>query len=211
MNRFTGVFLVLTIQLSLGQSAKKLTIKGDYTLSDSVQMVSSYLLAKEAVEKMNMAMQAVWSVENEPGKSKRELRKEQWDASFSEWLGKPKRMGVVNRTINRIHSKFDKEVILEVTKENKGKCRGWISAWTIPFGKVRIRLCEDFFVYRTHLQEKVLVHEMGHEAGLLFHRRIHGCRAARRAAASNNGAARRSTENYAWLAMSYVGLNCSGR
>jgi hypothetical protein len=101
-------------------------------------------------------------------------------------------------------------MILEVRKENKGRCTGWISAWTIPFGKVRVRLCEDFFVYRTHLQEKILIHEAGHEAGLLFHRKIHGCRAAKRAAnSSKSNTAKRSAENYAWLAMSYLGLECS--
>ena len=111
--------------------------------------------------------------------------------------------------ISKIHSKFNKKFILEVTKGNTVRCRGWISAWTIPFGKVKIRLCEDFFIYRTHLQDKIIVHELGHEAWILFHRRIHGCRAAHRAALLNTQTSKRSVENYAWLAMSYVGLTCA--
>ena len=103
-------------------------------------------------------------------------------------------------------------MVLKITKENRGRCRGWISAWTIPFGKTNIRLCEDYFIYRTHLQEKILVHEMGHEAGLMFHRHIHGCRSALKAAEQDhNNLAKRSPENYAWLAMSYVGLTCNRR
>ena len=156
-------------------------------------------------------MERMWNVTVVSGRSKKKLRKEQWENNpqFVAWLGGPHKLRKVRRNIRHMQSRFDHPVSLEVTKENNGRCTGWISAWTLPYGKVRIRLCEDFFIYRTHLQEKILIHEIGHEVGLLFHHRIHGCRAALRAAGSKRNVAKRSPENYAWLAMSYLGLRCT--
>jgi len=207
---FLFSILFLRAFVNHGQSTDKLILKGNYTKADSTHMVESYLIAKEAVAQMHNAMKVIWDAEVKAGQSKEATRKEKWEKEkmFTQWLGQPEHIGLVNRKINRIKAKFDRSVILHVTKENKGRCSDWISAWAIPFGRVRITLCEDFFVYRTHLQEKTLIHEMGHESGIFLHRKIHGCRAARRAASSNDKVAKRSTENYAWLAMSYKGLVC---
>lgn len=185
-------------------------MEGDYSKADSIRITEAYATAKKAVGHMYDAMNLIW--EGSPGVDKniKVQRQERWmnQEHFTTWLGQPEKIGLAYRRIKKIHSKFNKKVVLLTIKENKGKCRGWISAWAIPFGKVKIRLCEDFFIYRTHLQEKVLIHEMGHEAGILFHRRIHGCRVGKRAASSKKNVAKRSTENYAWLAMSYLGLEC---
>ena len=208
------IVLPLLVSVCSGQSVNNLILKGSYSSADSVQIFQAYSKAFLAVERMRGEMERIWNVEEGNAAAKREIRKDRWrnDASFTEWLGSPARMSTVRRRIVRIHEKFGKRLTLEVKKENKGRCTGWISAWTIPFGRVKIRLCEDFFIYRTHLQEKVLVHEMGHEIGILFHRKVHGCRAARRAANANGGLiAKKSTENYAWLAVSYLGISCSSR
>lgn len=188
-------------------------LKGDFDAEDSAQIYDAYGKAYLAVGRMKQALSGVWEVD-ERGEEKKLQRVANWNAdpTFREWLGEPDQLGKVRRRVNRIHSKFEKRLILEVKKANTGRCTGWISAWTMPFGRLKIRLCEDFFVYRTHLQEKVLIHEMGHETGILFHRKVHGCRAARRAANSNRGViAKKSTENYAWLAVSYLGISCSSR
>ena len=188
-------------------------LKGEYSTSDSIQIFEAYSKALLAVERMNEGIDKIWNIEEKDVHRKELVRNERWrnDSAFMEWLGEPENISAVRKRIKRIHSKFGKRLTLEVKKENRGRCTGWISAWTIPFGKVRIRLCEDFFVYRTHLQEKVLIHEMGHEIGLLFHRKIHGCRAARRAALQDSKVAKKSTENFAWLAASYLGISCSSR
>lgn len=206
------LFLFSICHSSFCQPREDFSLKGEFTEQDSVDIAQAFANSKWAVNEMYVAMDSIWSANQTTRQnSKKYLRQMKWkeSPSFTRWLGQPDRIGLAMRRIRTISKKFDKKMVFEVVKENKGRCTGWISAWTIPFGKVRIHLCEDFFAYRTYLQEKVLVHELGHEAGILFHRRIHGCRAARKAAKSTNNKAKRSTENYAWLAMSFLSINCS--
>lgn len=193
------------------QLLSNLVLRGDYSYEDSIQITNAYLNAYQAVENMCSVMDSIWNVDDQSGQDKRALREKNWknEDAFMHWLGGPEKMEMARRRIKRIHSKYKRKMILKVTKQNKGRCRGWISAWAIPFGKVKIRLCDDYLKYRTHLNEKTLIHELGHEAGMPFHRKIHGCWAAQRAAKSSNNIAKRSPENYAWLAMSYTGLDCS--
>jgi len=211
MRYFLFITLLALSTVSKAQSLDNLILRGDYTTEDSIQITNAYLNAYQAVDKMNRAMNAIWKVEGLPGQEKKAIREKRWrnEDAFMHWLGGPEKMEMAKRRIKRVHSKYQRKMMLKVTKKNRGRCRGWISAWTIPFGKVKIRLCDDYLKYRTHLNEKTLIHELGHEAGMPFHRKIHGCWAAQRAAKSSNNIAKRSPENYAWLAMSYVGLDCS--
>ena len=202
------------VSCAQGQSLRQLKINGYYTYQDSIAIVKAYQTAQEAVELMYEAIEKIWYVAPEDWDHRNDIRKKNWEEEqhFVRWLGSSEKMNMARRRILRIRKRMSQKVILHVTKRNRGRCRGWISAWTIPYGKVRITLCEDFFIYRTHLQDKIIIHEMGHEAGMLFHRHIHGCRAARLAAISNpNHVAKRSPENYAWLAMSFLGLECGER
>ncbi len=204
----------LTGSLSHGQSLNRLKINGPYGYNDSLMVVKAYQTAQEAVELMSEAMEKIWYVDARDWANREEIRRKRWeeDPHFVTWLGSSEKMKMARKRILRIRKRLSRKVTLHVSKQNRGRCRGWISAWTIPYGKVRITLCEDFFIYRTHLQDKIIIHEMGHEAGMPFHRHIHGCRAARRAAISNpNNVAKRSPENYAWLAMSFLGLDCRER
>ncbi len=203
--------IVISTSAAVGYSQPcNLIIKGDYSQQDSIRISEAFSTARAAVSQMRQAMNEIWTAEAKTGEGNKQARKERWEKEqmFTRWLGQPEKIGLVNRKIRKIGRKFEKEITLNVTRENKGRCSGWISAWAIPFGKIRITLCEDFFIYRTHLQEKTLIHEMGHETGMFSHHKIHGCRAARRAATSKNNVAKKSTENYAWLAMSYIGLEC---
>ena len=205
--------LVIVIVSNVGVAYAQpcnLIIKGDYSQRDSIRISEAFSIARAAVGEMQQAMNEIWAAEPENGEAKNHVRRERWkkEESFTYWLGQPEKIGLVNRKIKKIARKFEKKITLNVTRQNKGRCSGWISAWAIPFGKIRITLCEDFFIYRTHLQEKTLIHEIGHETGMFSHHKIHGCRAARRAANSSNNIAKKSTENYAWLAMSYTGLKC---
>ena len=196
---------------SYGQSLDRLKINGHYTYEDSIVVVKAYQTAQEAVELMYEAMENIWYVPPEDIAHKEAIREKNWEEEphFVTWLGSPEKMKLARKRIHRIRKRLSKKVTLHITKQNRGRCRGWISAWTIPYGRVRITLCEDFFIYRTRLQDKVLIHEIGHEAGMPFHHRIHGCRSARRAAISNaHNITKKSPENYAWLAMSFLGLNC---
>ncbi|MFT7034429.1 MAG: hypothetical protein ACJA2S_002943 [Cyclobacteriaceae bacterium] len=214
MKFFLVCFLLLLNAASYGQSIGKLILQGDYTSKDSVEITHAYLNANQAVMRMATTMESIWYAAQAKGQTKAEARIEHWkkDQQFVTWLGQPEKIGLVRRRINKIYSKYEKTITLEVTKENKGRCKGWISAWTIPYGRVKIRLCEDYLRYRTHLHEKTLIHELGHEAGMLLHRRIHGCwRALRAAESTKDNLAKRNPENYAWLAMSYLGLECGLR
>lgn len=179
-------------------------LKGDYTTQDSLDLLQAYADARMAVDSLKEAMLRIW---NSEGREARELAWNQ-NTQFRRWLGSPEKMGKAMRVIRRIDAKFKKQMTMIVSRKNRGRCKGWISAWTLPFGAVRVRFCDDYFLYRTHLQAKTLVHEMGHEAGLVLHRRIHGCRSALRAASTHESMAKRSPENYAWLAMSYLDLDC---
>lgn len=194
------------------QSTDKLIVQGDYSSQDSIKITRVYLNSKQAIDHMYNAMNAIWIVEPQENQSKKSVRIIRWanDAAFTKWLGKPEKIRMACRRIKKIHSKYDKKIFLKVFKENKGRCKGWISAWTMPFGKVKIRLCVNYLKYRTYLHEKTLIHELGHEAGMLFHKNIQDCWRAQRAAGSTkSNVAKRSPENYAWLAMSYLGLECS--
>ena len=214
MKFFLVYFLILLHTASYGQSIDKLTLQGNYTTKDSIEITHAYLNANQAVMHMKASMDLIWNATQDKGQTKTKARITQWkkDQQFVTWLGQPTKIGLVRRRINKINSKYKKHMTLEVTKENKGRCKGWISAWTIPYRRVKIRLCEDYLRYRTHLHEKTLIHELGHEAGLLLHRRIYGCwRALRAAESTTDNLAKRNPENYAWLAMSYLGLECRVR
>lgn len=211
MKLFITIYLNTFCMICQGQSIDKLILQGDYSSQDSIQITRAYLNANRAVNQMYNAINAIWMVDPKAVQSKKSLRQERWgnDPAFMKWLGQPEKIRMVSKRIRKIHAKFDKKIFLKMTKENKGRCKGWISAWTVPFGKVKIRLCANYLKYRSHLHEKTLIHELGHEAGMLFDNRIQGCWRAQRAAASSNDIiAKRSPENYAWLAMSYLGLQC---
>ena len=183
---------------------KNLILHGEFSEVDSLNITESFFAAKEAVDSLFILTNALY----QDGDKDSIIEKWNQNEHFSRWLSNPSKLKSVRRKINRIHSKFQKQVHLVVIRKDRGRCHGWISAWTLPYGKVKIRLCDDFLKYRTHLQEKTIIHEMGHEAGMLYHHRIHGCWAAERAAGSAHNKVKRSPENYAWLAASLLGLEC---
>ncbi len=203
-------FLLIGSHMTYSNSIGKLVIKGDYTTSDSIQIVEAYVEAKRAVSLMADAMERIWQVDN-GSKVKFQIRADKWreNEEFSFWLGRPEKIGLARRKIRKMNSKFHKKFTVNVTKDDRGKCKGWIGAWVIPGGRVRIKLCNEFFYYKSGLQEKILIHEIGHESMMLFHHRIHYCGAAIRAASSaRSKITKRSPENYAWLAMSFLGFGC---
>jgi len=210
IRRFLFIYFFVNCWFCQGQTLSKLELRGDYSNGDSIQITEAYLNAKQAVGLMQKAMNRIWETDGLSESNKKISRKGKWkkNESVVQWLGQPEKIRLARRRISHIHAKFEKKIVLEVIKENKGRCKGWISAWTLPFGKVKIRLCDDYLRYRTHLHEKTLIHEMGHEIGMLLDRRIQGCISAQRAANSTTNVAKRSPENYAWLAMSYLGLEC---
>lgn len=202
-------FFIFTTVIGLATSDAQnpnFRLKGDYTTQDSLDLLQAYIDARIAVDSLKETMQQIWNAEG----PNQEARESAWNenARFTRWLGSPKAMGKARRVIRRIDSKFNKQMTFVVVRKNRGRCKGWISAWTLPFGAVRMRFCDDYFLYRTHLQAKTFVHELGHETGLMLHRRIHGCRSALRAASTHDSVAKKSPENYAWLAMSYLDLDC---
>ncbi|MDA0194950.1 MAG: hypothetical protein O2951_07865 [Bacteroidetes bacterium] len=194
-----------------GQSIDNMIIKGSFTSQDSILITSAYLNANQAVQHMYNAVKSIWEIEGEQEKSTKSQRKERWqnDETFVKWLGQPRNIGMAYRKIRKIHSKFNGKFILEVTKEDKGRCNRWVGAWAAPYGNVKITLCRNFFNVNALLSGKFLIHELGHEAGMLSHRKIYSCQAAIIAASSNeNNRSLQNPENYAWLAMSYLGLEC---
>ncbi len=208
--RMKTAFFICAIVIGLTTAVAQdsnFRLKGDYSTQDSLDLRQAYMDARMAVDSLQKDMLLIWNAEGD----NRAARVSAWNQNprFIRWLGASKRIGKTRRMIRRIDSKFDKQMTLLVSKSNRGRCKGWISAWTLPFGTVRLRFCDNYFRYRTHLQAKTLVHELGHEAGLLFDRRIQGCRSALRAASTHESVAKKSPENYAWLAMSYLDMDCS--
>ena len=205
------IFSALNV-MSVAQSEKQLILKGDYSYQDSIKIAMAYGNAKLAVESMNDAITAIWNVDDSVGRSKKMHREERWksNADFMTWLGEPFKMRKVRKKIKKIHSKFQRDFILEVVKEDEGRCGRFVSAWAVPYCKVKIRLCRNFTNFGPQNQSKTIIHEIGHEAGLLFDRGVYQCRSARSVAANaNKHRATRRPENYAWLAMSYLGMECN--
>lgn len=209
----TFLFSIIGI-ITYGQPLQKLILMGDYTYQDSIKITNAYLKAGVAVEEMYNAMENIWNFKEVSGKSKKAQREERWkaDKEFMTWLGNPDNIGKAHRKINKMHVKFQSKFILEVIKEDEGRCGRFVSAWAIPYGKLKIRLCRNFLNFRPHNQEKVLIHELGHEAGLLFDRGVYRCGSALSVAANpKKNRATRRPENYAWLAMSYLGVECNSK
>lgn len=207
------VFSALSI-LSMSQARNHLILIGDYSYQDSIYITRSYISASNAINHMYSAMNDIWTVQDTAEKSKKIQREEQWKANedFMMWLGEPNNMGKARRKINKIHSKFQGEFILEVVKEDEGRCGRFVSAWAVPYGKVKIRLCRNFVNFGPHNQAKTIIHEVGHEAGLLFDRGVYRCRSAISVAANTQkNRATSRPENYAWLAMSHLGMECNTR
>ena len=187
-----------------------LKLTGDFTREDSTHIIRAYLLSQKSVDEMYAAMRVIRDAPKEDGKSRMESRAEQWrkDKTFMKWMGEPTNLQRVTRNIRKIHRKFDKKFILEVVKEDNGRCNRFVGAWAVPYGRVKIRLCRNFLNSREEISAKFLVHEVGHEAGMLFHQKLFSCRDVLRAAVDQYDEAKRSPETYAWLAMSYAGVDC---
>ncbi len=188
-------------------------MKGNYSYQDSVNITNAYLSARATVEEMYNAIEYIWMVNESTEKSIKSEREERWraDENFMAWLGDPIKIGKARRKIGKIHSKFQQEITLQVIKNDESRCGRFVSAWTVPCGKVK-RLYQNFVNFNTSHQAKTIIHELGHEAGLLFDRGVYRCRSAKSVAANTNkNRATRRPENYAWLAMSYLNYGCSAR
>lgn len=213
MKRFFSFLLGTQCLICTGQSIDNLKLQGDYSSEDSVNITLAYINARQAVERMDIAMSEIWDVESTGGESKKDIRKTRWanNTYFTTWLGTSAKMGKGRRTIRRMNSKFEGSFIMEVTKEDEGRCGRFVSAWAVPYGKVKIRLCRNFVNFGSNNQTKTLIHEIGHEAGLLFDRGVYHCGSAKSVVEKTSNRAKRSPENYAWLAMSYLGVECKSR
>ncbi len=209
------IILLSTICVSSwAQPVDNLILKGDYSYHDSINITKAYINASIGVSDMNNALDAIWQIDKISSKSKKQQREEKWrsDRDFMRWLGEPKHMNKARRKIVKMNAKFQDPFILKANKEDVGRCGRFVSAWTIPYGKVKIRLCRNFLNFSAHNQEKTIIHELGHEAGLLFDRGVYHCRPALSVASnSKKNRARHRPENYAWLAMSYLGVECNSR
>lgn len=199
--------------LCFGQMSTDFVVKGNFSREDSIHIVQSYEQARQGVDHMYKALLSIWNVSPQSGQSKKELRAERWrsDETFMKWLGEPTHMKLVARNIRKIHHKFDKTFILEVVKEDEGRCNRYVGAWAVPYGPVKVRLCRNYLNFRSDMSAKVLIHEVGHEAGMLSHRDLYNCRDVLQAATTNADEAKRSPETFAWLAMSYLGMDCNSR
>lgn len=208
MRETLTVLFILYCSFVLAQSETKLVLSGDYSKQDSVEIVQAFVIAQNAIEAMYEAFDEVWTVGSEKNKKERRFANWQQDEHLMKWLGEPDKIRMVRRRIRRIYNKSQKKVLLKVSDYGKGNCQTWVSAYTWPYGKVKIVLCPNYLKYRKHLRSKTIVHELAHEAGMLFDKHIQGCWWARRAAASSSNFAKGRPENYAWLAVSYLGQDC---
>lgn len=211
--RVIVVFLLVVWGITgYSQSIDLLILKGDYSDQDSIQVTQSYLIAKEAVQHLYDSMLDIWFMSGSKDAIKKNIRIQRWrdNEAFMKWLGAPGKMNRVEQSIRNLHKKFSKPFVLEVIKGDEGRCNRRLAAWAVPYGPVRIRLCRNFLNINSELGAKFLIHEVGHETGMLFHRKIFDCRGALSAVSEDANRAKLNPETYAWLAMSYLGMDCSG-
>lgn len=129
------------------------------------------------------------------------------DTLLITWFGKVNEKSEIQFILKRIRKfqkRINKKAVLKMHYKNKGLCKGTRHAWTIPYGKVKIHLCNQFTYKSYRHWVKIFIHEIGHESGILFHRDIYWYSSALRCARDNPWKARRNPENYAYYLMSQI-------
>ncbi len=70
------IVLVLSLAYTVcsGQTRANFVLRGNFSREDSVHIVSSYMQAQQAVDKMYSAMNAIWNAAPLAGQTKKTLR-----------------------------------------------------------------------------------------------------------------------------------------
>lgn len=151
------------------------------------------------------------------GKDKDKKRKDAWlkNERFKTWLGEEKvtneEIKDVRRRVKKIKDKIEKGIKYVVIKEQTGKnshgCDSKTDAyvWGPIHGK-KIYLCPGWFQkYGRMERASILIHEIVHKLGLFGqgHHKAESYDEAKRLAKNNPKKARKSPENYRYLALSY--------
>ena len=126
---------------------------------------------------------------------------------LNKWFGKDLDRNQIKKVLKRIDKlvkKTNRDVYFKIpNKFSSGLCKGSRHAWTIPFGKVKIHLCQQFFYKSNRHWTKIFIHELAHETGILFHQKVYWKGAALQAATENPERAIRNPENYAYFIMEF--------
>lgn len=199
-------FLLIIFSISnLELAAQKVYFKDKKgnVLNKKEAVFRAYTKSVQCIEKSKIYFDSVIG-ENS---SKDQLSQWKSDPLLTKWFGSNCNRSDIKKVRRRI-AKLSKKVkrntyFIVPKKSNKGLCKGSRHAWTIPFGKVRIHLCDQFFYKSNRHWTKIFIHELAHETGILFHQKVYWKGAALRAAAENPDRAIRNPENYAYFIMEF--------
>ncbi len=129
------------------------------------------------------------------------------DEDIVMWLGKASaisHMRKARQRLKKMNKTCHKKIRIVFNKEKKGGlCKGSRHAWAIPKGKIVLHLCPQFTYKSNKFQSKILIHELAHESGILFHKKVYWRRAALEVAKNQPKRALKNPENFAFYIMSF--------
>jgi Lysine-specific metallo-endopeptidase len=208
------VFIILVMLFgtkSLAQNGSSFIIKNKagYSNQDINMVVGA---AERGIEALNITLheiENIWDV-NGNGSELWDQRMKNWNDRdfFREWLGQATSRKQIRLAYKRLHkiikvSNRKRIFLVFQAPEKTFNCKWSKHAWTVPFGRVSIHFCPQFMFLSARHQSKAFVHEIGHESGILFHRKVYWRNAALRTARERPMKALRNPENYAYLVMEY--------
>ncbi len=183
--------------------------KAGYDNQEILEVQESYSKALHALERTWKQMNLIWDVEAS-GKEKWDVRMSRWNENewFLMWLGRaeePRQIRIANKRLGKMKRvmKGKKAHLIFQSPDKTFNCKWSKHAWTIPKGKVVIHCCPQFMYLSPVHKSKAFVHEIGHESGMPFHRKVYWRRAALRTAQERPIKALKNPENYAYLVMQY--------
>ncbi len=208
MYKITGLTLLLFINVFNSSAQPEVRIKNSYgyEIEQIDQVRANYYLACELIAEANNYLQSKYDLNSEAS-----IEKWNSDSTLITWLGKADSKNHIRKATRRLQKmtrQTEKRVHLSFDNERRrGLCRGSRHAWTVPKGKLLIHLCPQFMYKSNQLQTKIFVHEIGHESGILFHKKVYWRSAALRTARLEPQLALKNPENFAFFIMSFSTSN----
>ncbi len=168
--------------------------------------------AERAVESIKTCEQEIHTLWNQNGRGK-----DLWDARIgywndneflSTWFGEakePRQIRLLFKRIRKMSKVGDRKRLHLVFQapEKTFNCKWSKHAWTIPKGRVSVHCCPQFLYLSSKHQTKAFIHEIGHESGMFFHRKVYWRSAALRTAKERPYKALKNPENYAFFIMEF--------
>lgn len=192
------IFFFLNSHFIFAQSEIKIVDNFGYSSDKITEVISNLEIGCECIER---AFEHISGIANEG------LSKWNSEEEIIIWLGKATsalHMKNAEKRLKKMNKVCKRKIKIVLNKEKKGGlCKGSRHAWAIPKGKVVLHLCPQFTYKSNKYQSKILIHEIAHESGILFHKKVFWRSAALDMAKNNSKLALKNPENFAFYIMSY--------